>query len=159
MIATLAVIPALYPKFQTLDTLTSYTPEKAYEHISSYGYQGRQYYATIELTLDLVYPLILALLFGLAALYTFQRAFRDHIWTYKLALIPFIGMIADYLENACVVIMLLSYPRILPIVARISNVFTIAKWALTPFELLFVVGLIGWLVQVIRRRRPPITTH
>ena len=150
LFAILVVIPALYPAFQTLDTLPGYTPEKAYELISSYGDQGRQSYVITELTLDLIYPLILALLFSAAIFYTFQRGFPGLAWSGRLALIPFAIMLVDYLENACIIFMLRSYPRQIPIVASISNVFTITKLTLTPFELLFLVGLAGWLVRRIR---------
>ena len=64
----LVVIPAVYPTFQTLDTLTSYTPSEAYTYLSSYGDQGRQHYLLVELTLDVVYPFISALLFSLLIL-------------------------------------------------------------------------------------------
>ena len=46
------VISAFYPKFPTLDTLPSYTPEEAYQHLESYGSQGRQDYLFVELSLD-----------------------------------------------------------------------------------------------------------
>jgi hypothetical protein len=133
------IIPAVYPQFQTLDMLFSYTPEKAYELISSYGEQGRQYYAVIELTLDLIY--------------TFQRALPNHRELLNLSYIPFAVMLADYLENVGIVISLLAYPQKLPLIVCLANFFTISKYILTPFELLVAVGLIGWLIRVIRSRR------
>lgn len=151
--ANFIVIQAIYPKFQTLDTLSSYTPEKAFELISSYGEQGRQYYAVIELTLDLVYPLVTALMFGLIIFYTFKRAFPDHNWLLYLSLTPYAALLADYLENICIVTMLLIHPRESAPLAQISNFFTIAKFALAPLQLLFVAGLIGWLFSAIHSQR------
>ncbi len=58
------VLPAIYPPFETLDLQSSYTPDGAYNLVSSYGQTGRPYYAVIELTLDLVYPAISALFFS-----------------------------------------------------------------------------------------------
>jgi hypothetical protein len=133
--------------------LSSYTPDKAFQLISSYGEQGRQYYAVIEVTLDLVYPLVTALLFSLIIFYTFKRAFPSHGWTLYLSLAPYTVLLADYLENVCIVSMLLIYPRESALLAQISNFFTIAKFSLAPLQLLFVVGLIGWLVQTIRSKR------
>jgi hypothetical protein len=153
LLANFVVIPAIYPKFETLDTLFSYTPDKAYELISSYDERGRQFYAVIEVTLDVVYPFISALMFSLIILYTFKRAFSSNSWALYLSLTPYAILLADYLENACVVTMLLSYPRELIGVAQISNFFTIAKFVLSPLQLLFIVGLIGWLVRAIRTRR------
>jgi hypothetical protein len=147
------IIPTFYPKFQTLDTLTSYTPEKAYSLISSYGEVGRQQYALAEVTIDLVYPLATALLFILAIIYTFRKAFPKHEAWQNIALVPLGILAADYLENICVLTMLLSYPKDLPVVAQVSNVFTFIKLALTPFELLVFVGLIGWAIQAVRSKR------
>ena len=147
------IVPAIYPKFQTLDTLSSYTPQKAYDLVTSYGEQGRQSYAIIEVTLDLAYPLITALLFSLIILYTFKRAFPGIEWVQYVSWAPLVAMLADYLENACVVTMLLSYPRQLDGVARLANFFTVAKFDLSPLQLLFIIGLIGWLIRAIRTRR------
>jgi hypothetical protein len=79
LLANLVIIPAVYPKFQTLDTLSSYTPGKAYELMTSYGEQGRRYYLTMEATLDTLYPFLTALMFSLMILYTFRRAFPGKI--------------------------------------------------------------------------------
>lgn len=158
LLMNLVVIPAFYPKFQALDTLFSYTPAQAYQYISSYGEAGRAFYLIAELTLDLIYPLILGLLFSLTTLYAFQRGFPDHPWTEKLALLPFVPMLADYIENACVVLMLISFPRELPLVERICSIATTTKFDLTPLELVFVIGLAGWLVRSLRQRRHPVST-
>ena len=150
LLFNLVVIPIFYPKFRTLDTLTSYTPEKAYNLISSYGDQGRQSYVLTELTLDLIYPLISALMFSFTIFYAFRHGFPGFEWTGQLALIPLGVLLADYLENICVIFMLLIYPGQIPIVAEISNIFTITKFVLSPLELVFIVGLVGWLVRRIR---------
>jgi hypothetical protein len=121
--------------------------------ISSYGEQGRQTYAIIEATLDLVYPFVSALLFSLLTFFSFQRGFPNQKWAGWLALLPFAVMASDYLENTCVLILLLEYPRELTIVARIASFFTTAKLVLTPFELLFILGFVGWLIRTIWIKR------
>ncbi len=130
----MVVLPAFYPKLQTLDILPSYTPEQAYRSIASYGDAGRQLYLVIDLTLDLVYPFITGLLFSLATLYTFQRGFPSHPLNRKLALLPFLPMLADYVENICVIIMLLRYPVERAMVANISGIATSTKFALIPLD-------------------------
>ena len=154
LFANVVLIPAIYPEFETLDLMSSYSPEEAYNLFSTYGKDGRNYYLIIELTLDIIYPLVTALLFSLGILYTFQRAFPGKPGLYKLALIPFGIMFADYLENFLIVTMLLNYPQELTSLARLSNVFTNIKFALSPVELLLIViGLVGWLIQTIRTKR------
>ena len=153
--ANLVLIPAVYPSFQTLDLLPSYTPAEAYRLIDSYGAQGRQHYAIIEWTLDLAYPLLLGLLFSLLALFAFQRAFPAPSWTHKLALLPFAVMLADYLENICITVLLIGFPRQLPDVAALSNILTVTKQLLTPLQLICVVGFIAWLIKSLRHRAAP----
>jgi hypothetical protein len=153
LLANFVVVPLVYPKFQTLDMLTRYTPAQAYELISSYGEQGRQTYAIIEVTLDLVYPFVSALLFSLLILYSFQHGFPNQKWAHWLALLPFAVMASDYLENTFVLILLLEYPRELAGAARTASFFTTAKLVLTPFELLFVLGFVGWLIRAIWIKR------
>ena len=128
LLANFVIIQAIYPKFQTLDTLSSYTPDKAFQLISSYGEQGRQYYAVIEVTLDLVYPFVTALLFSLISLYSFKQAFLNHNWALYLSLTPYAILLADYLENTCIVTMLLIFPRESVLLAQISNFFTIINF-------------------------------
>ena len=146
------VVPAIYPP-QTLDIQSSYSPEQAYQFIESYGKEGRQYYVLIELTLDLVYPILNALMFSSLTIYFFRRVFPlDSFWQ-KLPLLGPIVMIVDYLENASIVTMLLSYPRKLEFVAQVANVFTVTKSALTwPELILILIGLLGWLGKTVYTR-------
>ncbi len=146
------LIPAVYPKFQTLDTLPSYTPQEAYRLISSYGEQGRQQYLLTELTVDLIYPLCTAALFALLILYSFQRGMPAQAWTRWLCLIPLLELLFDYLENASVIVMLARYPVEMPAIAAAANVFTVLKFALTVPELVFVIGLVAWLIRSLRGR-------
>jgi len=153
LLVNFVAVPLVYPKFQTLDMSNGYSPAQAYQLIASYGPQGRQNYAIIEVTLDLVYPFVSALLFGLLILYSFQRGLPNQKWAYWLAFLPFAVMASDYLENICVLILLLEYPRELDAVARIASFFTTAKLVLSPFELLFILGFGGWLIRTIWIKR------
>ena len=149
LLANFVVVPLVYPKFQTLDMMNGYTPAQANQLIASYGQQGRQSYAVVEATLDLAYPFVSGMLFSLLILYSFQRGFPNQRWAQFLALLPFAVMLSDYLENVCVLILLLGYPRELAAVARVANFFTTAKMVLSPFEILFVLGFVGWSFRLI----------
>lgn len=144
------LLPAIYPSFETLDLQSSYSPERAYQLIDSYGEEGRQYYALIELTLDLIYPILNALMFSTLTIYLFRRVFPPDSFWQKLPLLGPIVMIVDYLENVGIVTMLLSYPRRLGVVAWTANVFTATKFFLSYLELiLIVIGLLGWLGKTV----------
>ncbi len=159
LLFNLVLIPVLYPKFQTLDTLSSYSPQEAYRLLGSYGDQGRQQYLVTELTLDVLYPLSTALFFCLLTLYSFRQGFPNHPWTRWLVLIPLAELAVDFLENACVVFMLVRFPTEMPFLAAVSNVFTTLKFALTLPELAFVVGLVAWILRSLRRRAQPIAAR
>jgi hypothetical protein len=152
LLTNFVIVPAVYPKFQTLDTLSSYTPGKAYELISSYGEQGRKYYAGIEASLDVFYPFITALMFSLMTLYTFRHAFPNKHRVLYIAFTSYVVMLADYLENICILFLLIGYPREMFTIARAANFFTMTKFILTPMQLLCIVGLAGWLIREIISR-------
>ena len=101
-----------------------------------------------ELTLDVVYPLLSALLFGLAIAYHVKRALPATSPLQYLGLLPFVLMGVDYLENASLVIVLAAYPTRLEGVARVANLFTLGKWALSNLILLIlVVSMVGFWFQ------------
>ncbi len=153
------VLPAIYPP-DTLDVQSSYSLEKAYQLIGSYGEEGRQYYVLLELTLDLVYPVINALFFSSLAIYLFRRVFPlDSFWQ-KLPLLGLLVMIVDYLENASIVTMLLRYPRRMDMLAQAANLFTVAKFSLSYLELIVIlIGLLGWLGKTVFTRLRRSTAH
>lgn len=154
------ILPAIYPRFETLDIQPSYSPEKAYQLIDSYGEAGRQYYLLIELTLDAVFPLLLALFFGSLMIYLFRRVFPlDSFWQ-KLPLLAPIVMVVDYLENTSVVVMLLNYPRRLDLLAQAANLFTVAKFVLYGLELILIaIGLVCWLGKTVYTRVKRMGVH
>jgi hypothetical protein len=82
-----------------------------------------------------------------------QQGLPRQKWNFYLSLTPFSILLADYFDNARVVTMLLSYPCELVTLTRISNIITVVKFVIAPVELLFIVGLIGWLIPAIRDRR------
>lgn len=132
----------------TLDLLFSYNPDQAYAMISAYGESGRNFYAISALTADLIYPVVYALLFSLLLAYSLPQAFSPGSWLQKTIPFPFTALIADYLENFCIVIMLLVFPQRIPFLAEVSGFFTTLKWVLTgAATLLVVAGLAGVLVK------------
>lgn len=151
----LAVMGPAYRRIETLsggvgaiDFLIVYAPEKAYDMIAAYGRHGRQYYATITLTLDTVFPLLLALAFSLALIYVFRRAYSREGVLQRAVLVPLVAMVFDLLENIGIVTMLLTYPQRLPAVALLASAFSTVKWTAVLAEaILVVVGLISWAIQ------------
>jgi hypothetical protein len=134
-----------------IDSLIVYRPEKVYDMIAAYGEQGRGYYATIALMLDTAFPLLSALTFGLTLALLFSRTFSRRDVLHRALFVPVGAMAADLLENAGIATMLLSYPKRLPAVALLTSSFSTVKWTAVATEsLLVVIGLIAWVVNVLR---------
>src|SRR5258708_19329741 len=98
------------------------------------------------------YPLIYSLFFCLASLYFLARAAPSRPGLARLALIPFLALAADYLENAGLIVLLLNYPAQLGAVAAAASLLASLKWLLQGLSLaLLVVVTIGALLA--RRQR------
>jgi len=154
----LLVVGPAYSRIETLsggvealDFLIVYRPEKAFERVAAYGAEGRPYYATIALTVDTLFPLLMALTFGLTLARLYRRAFSREGVLHRALFVPLGTMVADLLENVGIVTMLLSHPRRPLAVALLTSSFSTVKWtAATAESLLIVIGLIAWLVNALR---------
>jgi uncharacterized membrane protein YoaT (DUF817 family) len=109
----------------------------------TYGEQGRQAYIRARFTFDLIWPLV----YGAFLLTAISRLFLRSLPTYSgmrlLNLIPFFGMIFDYLENISTSLVMWRYPNQTPIVDTIAPVFTLLKWLLLSIAFVsLVVGII-----------------
>ena len=155
LLFTLIIFPLLTARltslsggFSLLDNEFSYTPEKAYQMISAYGAEGRPLYLITTLTADLVYPLIYALLLSLGMIYFFHQTFSQDSPVQGAFYLPIAAMVADYLENICLVILLVSFPHWVEGLAQAANIFTGLKWGLLLASILMAIfGLATWLIR------------
>lgn len=108
------------PDLKPLDLQLSYSPEKAYELISAYNETERFQYILVEITLDVIYPIVYALLFSFILFMLHKDV--------QIAKFPFLISILDFIENGGIVTMLASYPNELHVVARFTSIFTTLKW-------------------------------
>ena len=114
------------------------------------GDDGRRYYLTKQLPLDMLYP-------GLFA--TLQTALRwDSRPNRILRLAPVLTGVFDYLENFTALLLLALYPRIPGFIAQAGNAFTLLKSLCAGISLFLFCGmsliLILRYVQLQRRARP-----
>jgi hypothetical protein len=133
-----------------IDLHLTYSVNKVYQMIESYGSDGRAFYIEFTLSADLIYPLVYSSLFSLLITVIFRKAFALDSWLQKLPLLVYITLIFDYLENICILTMLANYPTKMTILAQFSNVFTICKWS---FALISIILLAAGLISLIKRRR------
>lgn len=106
-------------------------------------------YGISALTLDLIFPLIYTawLWIALGSLIEPLGFKSTRIAWLKYA--PLITLAADLLENAGIVVLILSYPAKLVVLARAASIFTLLKWESLSFSLiLLIAGSLG----VLRKR-------
>ena len=111
-----------------LDLMFFYTPAQAFEMMDKYGEAGRSIYLRIELTADIVYPIIYTLFFGLLLSWLFQRAFKPDSQVQKWNVMPVGAWLFDMLENVGIVSMLMMYPSQPAIMAWLTMLFGALKW-------------------------------
>jgi hypothetical protein len=121
-----------------LDLMFFYTPEEAFEMMDKYGEAGRSIYFKIELTADIIYPIIYTLFYGLLISWLFQRAFKPESKMQKWNVMPVGAWFFDLLENAGIVSMLMMYPSKPEALAWITMLFGSLKWGF----FLVTVGLV-----------------
>lgn len=135
--------------FPVLDLQFFYTPEKVYEILGAYTPAMRQASAYGRLTADMVYPLVYGFMISFLLVLTFRRAFDNKPATDAAILLPWGGVLGDYLENIALSILYFQYPTQLIFVAWAATIFTMLKWTLIGIS--FALVLIGGVKLVFKR--------
>jgi hypothetical protein len=128
---------------QPLDLIFFSAPDKTFAMIKRYGELGRFFYRNVELTVDIIYPIIYTLAFGLLISWLFQRGFKPDSKMQRLNVMP-VGMwFFDLLENLGIVTLLSTYPARLTAVAWLTTFVSMIKWIFAGGSmLLIVIGLV-----------------
>lgn len=130
-----------------IDLTFGFSPARTLQMVEDYGDAGRNYYAQIELTVDLIYPIVYALLFAVILTLIYSRLIGGPVR--YLNLLPFIAMFFDYLENITIVSMLKSYPEQSVAMATLCELFKLFKWLI--FALIFFLIVYGLIKLAFRR--------
>lgn len=96
-------------------------PDAFYGQLAAYGDAGRSLYLTQISRVDLLIPLAQALFLSVAI----SLGWRGHRW---FSALPFLAMLADYLENASLATLFLAYPARLDGLAMLAGGFTVIKF-------------------------------
>jgi len=134
-----------------LDLMFFYTPAQAFEMIDKYGEAGRALYLKIELTADIIYPIIYTLFYGLLLSWLFQRAFKSESRMQKLNVAPIGAWFFDLVENLGIVSMLAMYPSKPASLAWLTMIFGSLKWL--SFFVIIGLALVGLVRASINRFR------
>lgn len=142
-----------------LDLLFFYTPAQAFAMIEKYGEAGRALYMKIELSVDILYPVVYTLFLGLLISWLFQRAFTPDSRMQKWNVAPVGVWFFDLLENVGIVIMLAMYPSQPVFLAWLTMLLGIIKWALAFLSIaLVLVGLVKAAANRFRKQTMYSTT-
>ena len=129
------------------------TPAKLFSLIESYGEYGRPFYRNVELTVDIIYPIIYTLAFGLLLSWLFQRGFQPDSKMQKWNVMPVGIWLFDLLENLGIVTMLSMWPSQPAALAWLTTIFTMIKWMFAGASmLLIVVGIVAAVRNGFRKR-------
>lgn len=133
------------------DTSFFYAPSDLYAMAEAYGPEGRQAYVRARATFDVAWPIAYTLFLGTAISWLFGKAFPPGS-PWRLAnLVPVLGLLLDYLENASTSLVMARYPARTPVIDLLAPLFTAAKWVFVAGSFLVLVA--GIIALVARRRR------
>ena len=114
------------------------------------GEEGRRLYLSYQIPVDMVYPGLFAVAHSLLLMGIFRKNFWLHGKVRYFVLVPIFAGAFDYLENIGIIIMILIYPKFIPIVADLTSMFSMLK---SIFTTLFFGTLIVSLIFLALRIR------
>ncbi|HCK66565.1 MAG TPA: hypothetical protein DHW49_09885 [Anaerolineae bacterium] len=128
---------------QPLDLMMFATPDKTFDMIERYGETGRTFYRNVELTADILYPIVYLFAFSLLISWLFKRGFASNSLVRKYNVAPVFAFVFDLLENLNIVTLLSIYPSQPVILGWTLFIFTALKWIFAGIcILLILVGLV-----------------
>jgi hypothetical protein len=124
-----------------IDLTFGFNPERTLQMVADYGDTARAYYARGEMTMDVIYPIIYAFLFGVILTLLFRnKPYRPFKY---INVLPFWMMLFDFFENTFIVLLLYRYPEQSLVLATCCEIFKLLKWlTLLPIVLAVLYGLI-----------------
>lgn len=151
MLMTFLVGPILatYSSELPMDAHLNYSVTWTYQFLTSLTEHGRNLYVTVISSSDMIFPVLYAFAFTLLATFLFKKAALQESLVFKVRFLPFVAGLFDILENICFIIVVRNYPKELPRLVRVANVFTMLKFAGMWIGLMFV--LIG-VFAIIKNR-------
>jgi hypothetical protein len=131
---------------QPLDLMLFATPQRIFGMINEYGEYGRPFYRSVELTVDIIYPIVYLFFFGLLISWLFQRGFASTSPMRKYNIMPLGAWFFDLLENMVIVILLSIFPSQPTALAWILTLLTTVKWMFAGASILLI--LVGFAMAI-----------
>ena len=130
------------------DTSLFYSAADLYRMAETYGQAGRDAYLRARWTFDLVFPLVYGAFLATSIGWLFARGAPHGSPWQRANLAPVLAVLFDYIENSLASLVMLLYPRHMPLLGVLASVSTVVKWALVLSS--FVLLLAGVVLNVCR---------
>ncbi len=117
--------------------------------LTQLGSIGRQQYLLFLLTLDIVFPVLYSLFFGILVWISIRNVSISDSTKYMLASLSFIAACFDYIENISTITTLSTFPNVYSTVVHIGSIATTFK---NIFSLIGLIVLVWfWSYHLIRK--------
>ncbi|WP_413112565.1 hypothetical protein [Thaumasiovibrio sp. DFM-14] len=132
-----------------------YSYQDAMALLTALGEEGREVYVSLQLTLDIFYPILFALCyFSLFQWLIIVGRLSHRIWRY-ITVIPIFVCVLDYVENIFIWLMIRDYPTLSESLVTTSSTFTLAKSVST---MVYFIVLTLMIIFLIARRLTRLVT-
>lgn len=115
---------------------------------STLGNIGRETYLTRQIPIDMLYPLLFGISYGLVMAYFLKKINKLNTPFIYLCFLPIIAGVADYIENIGIIYMLNSFPNFTETTVNTISMFSVIKSISTSvffISLLVILILVGIL--------------
>jgi len=128
---------------QLLDMMpTGYDLDYVNKLFITLGENGRHFYLTNQIPVDMVYPLLFGLTYSILLAYFLNKINKLKSPFSYLSLLPIIAGIADYLENIGIITMLKSYPDFTETAVNTTRLFSVIKSISTSIFFIILIVII-----------------
>ncbi len=120
-----------------IDLTMGYNPVRNISMLHEYSPEARAYYASVESSVDVVYPLVYAFFFAIILVLLYRKnRFGMPAW---IVVLPFIAQLFDYIENYFIINLLTQFPTISDTNVMLCELAKLAKWSVFFVIILLVV--------------------
>lgn len=152
LLITLPALESFSQGLKIFDVMpTGYDHEYASKLLEALGGPGRDYYLSVQLPLDLLYPLLYALANSFLFLYLIKKMELASKWFSIIYVLPLVAACFDYMENGCIAWMLLQAEILEPWHVSMSSLFTLLKSVST--TLYFILLISFFIAHLIRKSK------
>lgn len=126
-----------------LDIMFFATPDKLFAMLENMGEYTRFFYRNVELTVDIVYPIVYLFFFGLLISWLFQRGYPSNSPMRKYNVVPLGAWFFDLIENILIVILISIFPSQPMALGWLLFLVSSIKWLFAGASILLILtGLV-----------------